>query len=438
MAERSGGNPLFLLELVSAARDTDDIESLPDSVEAVIAARIDRLSVDDRRFLRRVSVLGRTTPLKLLDAVLDEVPGAGDSIWARLEQFVVRRCRGQPHVSPCPATRRCLQRSCRTACGANCTRVRDRLSESPRATEPDEYAETLSLHYFHAQAYQEAWTYSLVAAERARAVYANVEAAEFFERALAASRRLPGADGPAGGRSHRGARRRPRSGIGVPGAVTAYRAARRLVRDDRLADARLMLKLARAQGWLDRYSNALRWITRALHILDDAEEDLGSSANEPSSSPGTGGSAESRDITGAPSLGAAGPSPRPSRPATRRRWPTPSASWTGRSWNLARWRTRPTPSGPWHSWRSSATWTGRPGSSTRWRFTSTSGEVGTMRWTSTDAPRRWRAALGNVVHQGIIENNMAEIALDQGRVDEAEQLFESVGAHLPRRRAQLG
>jgi tetratricopeptide (TPR) repeat protein len=33
---------------------------------------------------------------------------------------------------------------------------------------------------------------------------------------------------------------------------------------------------------------------------------------------------------------------------------------------------------------------------------------------------------GNVVHQGIIENNMAEIALDQGRVDEAERLFESV------------
>src|SRR5208283_4543571 len=56
---------------------------------------------------------------------------------------------------------------------------------------PDEFAETLSLHYFQAQSYEEAWTYSLVAAERALAVYANAEAAQFFERALAASRRLP-------------------------------------------------------------------------------------------------------------------------------------------------------------------------------------------------------------------------------------------------------
>jgi len=45
-----------------------------------------------------------------------------------------------------------------------------------------------------------------------------------------------------------------------------------LTGDDRLAQARLMLKLAQVQGWLDRYSNALRWITRALRILDGAED----------------------------------------------------------------------------------------------------------------------------------------------------------------------
>ena len=57
-------------------------------------------------------------------------------------------------------------------------------------------------------------------------------------------------------------------------AVTAYRTARRLITDDGVSDARLMLKLARAQSYIDRTSNALRWITRALHILDHTEEDL--------------------------------------------------------------------------------------------------------------------------------------------------------------------
>ena len=132
----------------------------------------------------------------------------------------------------------------------------------------------LSLHYLHAQSYQEAWTYSLVAAERARAVHANVEAAEFFERALAASRRLPELTAQQVAEVTEALGDARDKGSEYLGAVTAYRAARRLVRDDRLADARLMLKLARAQGWLDRYSNALRWITRALHTLDDAEDDL--------------------------------------------------------------------------------------------------------------------------------------------------------------------
>ena len=43
LAERSGGNPLFLRELVAVASNAGSIESLPDSVEAVIAARIDQL-----------------------------------------------------------------------------------------------------------------------------------------------------------------------------------------------------------------------------------------------------------------------------------------------------------------------------------------------------------------------------------------------------------
>jgi len=42
LAERSGGNPLFLRELLAEAHEGGDLDSLPDSVEAVIAARIER------------------------------------------------------------------------------------------------------------------------------------------------------------------------------------------------------------------------------------------------------------------------------------------------------------------------------------------------------------------------------------------------------------
>ena len=42
LAQRSGGSPLFLFELLDLARATGTTDSLPDSVEAVVAAEIDR------------------------------------------------------------------------------------------------------------------------------------------------------------------------------------------------------------------------------------------------------------------------------------------------------------------------------------------------------------------------------------------------------------
>ena len=55
-------------------------------------------------------------------------------------------------------------------------------------------------------------------------------------------------------------------------ADVAYRGARRQVdRDDRITHARLQLKLAWIRGWQDRYSGALRAITRGLTLLDGVE-----------------------------------------------------------------------------------------------------------------------------------------------------------------------
>ena len=47
-----------------------------------------------------------------------------------------------------------------------------------------EFAELLSLHFFHAGDAEKSYRYSLVAGERAQAKFANVEAAVFYRRAL--------------------------------------------------------------------------------------------------------------------------------------------------------------------------------------------------------------------------------------------------------------
>ena len=271
LVERSGGNPLFLRELVAAAREAEDLDSLPDSVEAVIAARIDRLSLDDRQLLRRVSVLGRGAPVPLLGAVLDEVPAPDDPVWARVGEFLSFDGQGALVFG------HALVRD--SAYDAMSYRLRRKLharvGDAIRAAaepEPEEQSDLLSLHYLHAQRYDEAWTFALTAAARALAVHANADAAGLFERALAAGRKyqgLPGEEmadvyerlGDARDRTSEYQR-----------AAAAYRSARALRRAEPLANARLMLKLARVQGWLDRYSTSLRWITRALRTLEGSED----------------------------------------------------------------------------------------------------------------------------------------------------------------------
>ena len=52
-------------------------------------------------------------------------------------------------------------------------------------------AETLSLHFSLAELPEETWRFSLIAAERARAKFANADAAELFRRALDVAARVP-------------------------------------------------------------------------------------------------------------------------------------------------------------------------------------------------------------------------------------------------------
>jgi transcriptional regulator with AAA-type ATPase domain len=89
VAELAGGNPLFLQECVRTlvetgaltgdrgafrpGRDLGRIE-VPPTVQAILAARIERLAHQDRRLLETAAVIGTTIPL----AVLEELEPGGD------------------------------------------------------------------------------------------------------------------------------------------------------------------------------------------------------------------------------------------------------------------------------------------------------------------------------------------------------------------------
>jgi class 3 adenylate cyclase/tetratricopeptide (TPR) repeat protein len=68
---RAAGNPLFLEQLLSTARESA-AETLPDSIQSLVLARLDRLHASDKRALQAASVIGQRFDLAALRYLLGE------------------------------------------------------------------------------------------------------------------------------------------------------------------------------------------------------------------------------------------------------------------------------------------------------------------------------------------------------------------------------
>src|SRR5262249_52426516 len=86
LIERTEGNPFFLEETVQTLVETGvivgdpgayrttnapEVRQIPATVQAVLAARIDRLPPEDKRLLQAASVIGKDVPFTLLRAISD-------------------------------------------------------------------------------------------------------------------------------------------------------------------------------------------------------------------------------------------------------------------------------------------------------------------------------------------------------------------------------
>jgi class 3 adenylate cyclase/tetratricopeptide (TPR) repeat protein len=272
ITERAGGNPLFLQELVATAgREEERPEELPESVEAVVATRIDQLAPRDRVLLRWASVLGTGfSGNVIVEALADDPSVAPDSeSWDRLAEFVER----DPYVPGGFRFRHALIRDAAYE-GLSFRRRRElharagETYERLNADRLDEVAELLSLHFFRAEIYDKAWTYSLRAGGRAQEKFANVEAADFYRRAIDSARHLPElGDEPVA---------LAWESLGdvcalagqYEGAAEAFKRARRLVTRGASAEVALVHKEARLRENMGKYSDALRWLGRGLKAVE--------------------------------------------------------------------------------------------------------------------------------------------------------------------------
>ncbi len=71
--DRSGGNPLFLLELVALTESGGGSRDLPDSLRTLIAARLDQLAHEQRQVLENAAVLGTSGSVVSIEKFASEL-----------------------------------------------------------------------------------------------------------------------------------------------------------------------------------------------------------------------------------------------------------------------------------------------------------------------------------------------------------------------------
>ena len=190
---RSAGNPFFLEELARGAVQTvGEAVAVPPTVQAVVAARIDRLEASAKALLVTASVFGTRIPAWLLRAVagkrmgvetpLDALVGAGllqpmsradnevTFVHALIQEVAYA---GLPHLR------------CRTI-HAQIVRAIKRVD----AARLPEMAETLTYHAARGQVWDELIIAASMAGERAAGRSAYTEAARFYHQAIEASAQL--------------------------------------------------------------------------------------------------------------------------------------------------------------------------------------------------------------------------------------------------------
>ena len=155
IAERSGGNPFFAIELVRAVveqgiTDNDaELDILPDTVHAAVLARLDRLSPVQREIVQAAAVVGRSFHPTMLQSVLNDVQS--DEIEAALEALLMRNLI-VPAEEDSYTLRHVLIRDVAYGTLSRAERIRlhaaiVRSLEPFAAEHPDEYMELFAYHY---------------------------------------------------------------------------------------------------------------------------------------------------------------------------------------------------------------------------------------------------------------------------------------------------
>jgi tetratricopeptide (TPR) repeat protein len=191
---KAEGNPLFIEEVAKAlAAGASDASTVPDSLQDVILARIDRLEVHAREALQLASVIGREFTLRLLNRISDlhaELEGvlmelkALELIYEKT--FFPELAYMFKHALTHDVAYSTLLGERRKTLHRVVAAAIEELYDERIA----EHYETLAYHYTQAEDWEKALDYLEKAGDKASAAFANAQAADFYAAAIDACKML--------------------------------------------------------------------------------------------------------------------------------------------------------------------------------------------------------------------------------------------------------
>jgi predicted ATPase len=211
---KTDGNPYFVEEIVralaeqgcvlrtddglrwNAAAKVDQI-AIPDTLQALLMARIDRLDEQTKSTLQTASVIGRSFYYRVLETISDEAIALDRQLGSLERAELVREAGRTPELEY--IFKHDLARDAAYGSILNRKRreVHRRVAEAIVALFPgrlEEHAHRIAQHFALAGDDERAMTYFAMAGEAAEALNAGAESAAHFAGAVEAARRL-GASG---------------------------------------------------------------------------------------------------------------------------------------------------------------------------------------------------------------------------------------------------
>lgn len=295
LLKRAEGNPLYLEEIIRALMDTQvltrageggwqvrgDLKAvqIPDTLQGVMMARLDRLTETCRWLTQVAAVIGREFTFDVLAYLAAERREPMQPCLAQVQQHeIVHESQRLPQLAY--MFKHDLMRDvcyesllARTRRAYHC-KIAEYLETAQHIGQRERSYALIAHHAFLGQDWPRAWHAHLLAAQQAQRLYANRDAIEHFELALKCAAELPPSD-------TRDQRLRVQAALGelltttgqYDQALSHLSAAHELAheRDDRDALAHVCRWLGRLYELRGDYAQAFDWLNRGLDTLGGRE-----------------------------------------------------------------------------------------------------------------------------------------------------------------------